>query len=660
MIMRTAFYLLIFIIYYNSLGQVYPGDLTITSQNQIDSFNYTQVNGTLIIDESSSGNIINLDGLSTLTVINGGLSIANNSSLISLNGLDNLISIGSGPIDFYGYGIGLNIENNNSLTNINALSSLTSIGSNLYIVNNPSLINLNGLQGITTLNGNLDLAENINLTTLNGLNNLTSVNGIGFFGGGFNIYQCDSLITLEGLDNLVTIAGALSISSNNSLTSFLGLNSLTTITLDISIGGNESLENLNGLQNLTDINGSLDISLNNDLLSLTGLNNVDSIIGNLSIKSNYSLVSLEGLENLIFIGGFLEIGNIIDGYGYVYPGNIVLTSLNLNNLTSIGEIGRLYGQHGFLRITGCNSLTTLAGLENLHTIQPEYYYSTDIKLEIGSNSAELNLYNPQLSDFCGIQRLITYGEITSSTCVIANNAYNPTIPDIESLNCTLSAPSQTVFKWRTATNNGTTITETINDVTTTFTGNNPTILDVSVFTPGQYSGGGFDNVIQASSNSNVTFNFSEPVDVVSIMTSNDNYANTHTFTPIGGNNEIVTTTRFESGTVFLNWQGVTSFNVTTSGSYFGFDELKISPNTALSAGEYSIKDVAVYPNPAKTLFFIEGQLEIEKALIFNSFGKLIKTYSSQPSYEISEFSSGTYYVKIDTNNGFSIKKLIVE
>jgi len=72
------------------------------------------------------------------------------------------------------------------------------------------------------------------------------------------------------------------------------------------------------------------------------------------------------------------------------------------------------------------------------------------------------------------------------------------------------------------------------------------------------------------------------------------------------------------------------------------------------------EDFLIYPNPAKTSFFIEGQSEIEKVLIFNCFGKLIKTYSSQPSYEISEFSSGIYYVKIGTKNGFSIKKLIVE
>ena len=662
---KTLCYFLIFSVSYISFGQVYPDDLTITSQAQIDSFNYTQVTGTLTIDESTSGNINNLDGLSTLTIINGGLSIANNSSLNSLNGLNNLISIGSGPIDFFGYGIGLNIKNNNSLTTISALSSLASIGSNLTIVNNSSLVNLTGLEGITILTGNFGVSHNTNLTSLNGLNNLTTVNGIGFFGGSFSINECNSLTTLEGLDNLATVDASFYISSNAALTSLVGLNSLNTITWDISIGNNDSLETLNGLQNLIDINASLNISMNNALVSLNGLDNLETIGGSLQILSNTSLTSLEGLEELNTIGHFVQIGNVIDGVsGFIYPGNISLTSLNLNNLTSIGN-GFGNGNGGFFTLTGCNSLTTLDGLENLHTIEPEDYYTTDVRLEIGSNETNpniypiSNLYNPQLSDFCGIKRLITYGEITASTSIIANNAYNPTISEIESLTCTLPPPSQTVFKWRTATNNGTTITETINGVTVTFTGTNPVILDVSGFPAGSYIGGGTDNVIQASSNSNgnVSFNFSEPVDIISIMASNGNFYDTHTFTPTGGNNDVVITTRYASGTVFLNWEGITSFSVSNITSYFGFDDLRTSPNTALSNVEYVAKETGAFPNPVEDFLYLENAENIQSIKVYNTLGQLILE-TQEKIISFRNVNQGLYLVQLYTTEGVTTKRVI--
>jgi len=52
---------LLFISFSNLSAQVYNGDLTLTSQAQVDAFNYTEVTGDLTINESVAGNITNLN-----------------------------------------------------------------------------------------------------------------------------------------------------------------------------------------------------------------------------------------------------------------------------------------------------------------------------------------------------------------------------------------------------------------------------------------------------------------------------------------------------------------------------------------------------------------------------------------------------------------------
>src|SRR5690606_13278398 len=128
---------------FTTLSQCPAGNVSLTSQAQIDAFainypNCTQISGSLYI---SSPDIVNLNGLSNLTSVGGFLLI----------------------------------ESNSNLTNLNGLSNLTSVGENLDIYNNLSLTNLDGLSNLTSVGGYLSIAYNSSLTSLNGLNNLTSV-----------------------------------------------------------------------------------------------------------------------------------------------------------------------------------------------------------------------------------------------------------------------------------------------------------------------------------------------------------------------------------------------------------------------------------------------------------------------------------------------------
>jgi len=316
-----------------------PQGITFSNQSQIDNFQVNYPNCTNILGNVTiqGDDIINLNGLSVLISIEGYLVIKNNSLLTSLVGFDNLTTIG----DY------LLINDNTPLISTMGLENLTSIGGDLRIVNNSNLTNLTGFNNLASVGGILRIRGNNAIATLTGLNNLastgsdlvigycnsltilTGLESITYIGGDLRIYDNQSLHSLAGLENLNFLGGSLLIDRNNALTSMTGLDNLTNIGDYLSIKSNNALTNLTGLDNLINIGGYLSINSNNTLISLTGLNNLNSFEGTLGINNNPSLTSLTGLENITSIGGNLWIS-----------GNSLLTSLTgLHNLTSIA--GRL-------------------------------------------------------------------------------------------------------------------------------------------------------------------------------------------------------------------------------------------------------------------------------------------------------------------------------
>lgn len=486
------------------ITQVFNGPLTLSTQSEIDAFNFTEVTGQLTISESSSGEIQNLNGLNTLMSVGGGLLIDGNTALTSLNGLNNLTSIGStgsAPIGTAEGIVSLQISNNQMLSSMEALSNLTSIESFLEIENNASLPSLNGLQGISEINGNVFILNNNSLIDLGGLNNITQVTGAGLVIVGIFIQDNDALSSLQGLNNLTTIIdGGLSINNNDALTSLSGLSSLETInaggspnfglnimdndnlisleglnsnfmTLSLNplrIVGNSSLSSLSALSELTNLTSitsiqiidndnlvsleglesitstsDLDISGNDSLESLMGLNNLTSTIfgingfrGDVRIRSNSNLQSLEGLNSLSEIGvgassnqsveAQLLIGNNISGTGFIFPGNVSLTSITaLNNLTSV---------EGTISIFGCSSLENLDGLENITTLETLAIGDPTL-IDNGQINPLSNLFNDALSDFCGITHLASNNIIPSSEYFVANNFFNPSFNEVLVGNC---------------------------------------------------------------------------------------------------------------------------------------------------------------------------------------------------------------------------------
>jgi len=332
--------------------------ITFTTQEQIDSFqaNYpgcTEIEGDVVI---YGGDIINLDGLSVITSIQGNFNIGSrcgsgtytSSALHSFSGLDNLVSIGGG----------MGIQHCFVLKDFTGLESLTSIGAGLYFGCNDSLTSLTGLQNLKNV-GWISIGGNPALRSLTGMDSLTAIGGslqfgTPLFGGN------PSLTDLSGLENITSIGGSLWILVNDSLTSLSGLENLTVITGELKIGsdiwgGNPSLSNLAGLDNITSIGGDLWIQDNDSLNNINDLGNLTSIAGDIMIggynsyHGNPSLVSLSGLDNI-------EAGTIE---------NIIVSNNNLLSECNIQSIcDYLVAPNGTVEIhdnaPGCNNLPEIA------------------------------------------------------------------------------------------------------------------------------------------------------------------------------------------------------------------------------------------------------------------------------------------------------------
>lgn len=224
---------------------IMDGNYNITDEQSLQALaGYTEINGNLIILDTT---LANLNGLECLSIISGDLIIG-----------------------YYNHG-------NSNLTNIDGLINLTSIGGDLSVTCNDALTNLNGLSNLSFLNGYLFINENDALEDIDSLSKLTSVQG------DLYIFSNDSLTTIDGFINLTTILG------------------------DLSVTYNDALANIDGLSELTSIGGYLHILLNNTLTNIDGLSRLISVQGNLIITYNNALENIDGLCNLTSIGDRLEI-----------------------------------------------------------------------------------------------------------------------------------------------------------------------------------------------------------------------------------------------------------------------------------------------------------------------------------------------------------------
>jgi len=169
--MKAKLFLLIFLALISKISlcqECFPDGIEFLDQVAIDNFksNYpgcTKIGGDVLI-KSSLGKITNLNGLSNLTSIKGGLFVVFNDLLSGFEGMNNLTSVGD-----------LTIAYNREVTNFSGLDNLAYVGGWFGILYNISLIDFSGLNHLTTIVGGLQIDSNDSLTSLNGLDKVTSI-----------------------------------------------------------------------------------------------------------------------------------------------------------------------------------------------------------------------------------------------------------------------------------------------------------------------------------------------------------------------------------------------------------------------------------------------------------------------------------------------------
>jgi hypothetical protein len=264
-------------------SQCPPGGVfTLSSQAEIDAFaqNYPDCidfEGALVIQESTPGDITNLNGLGNLVIVND-LLIFTNDSLRDLSGLFLLL-----------VRQGLVIQNNRSLENLTGLDSLRTVVGNLSVINNPALASLHGLNRLTRALGTTTIADNPSLDTLGGLDIL-------LFGGELRIENNPELQSLRPMRFVRRMTQGVTIRNNPKLNDFhpdLGIPVL---------GGNVSLDGLPRLPSLDFLSprstGNLTISNCPLITDLSSFDQLADVSGSLTLANNDLLSDLSGISFL--------------------------------------------------------------------------------------------------------------------------------------------------------------------------------------------------------------------------------------------------------------------------------------------------------------------------------------------------------------------------
>jgi hypothetical protein len=407
--LMLAIYSGLFLLSYSNLNaQVYNGDIYLTTQAEVNAFNYTSVTGLLSVSEASPGSINTLNSLAGLTSV-GSLLIFNNTAL-NIEGLSGLTSVEDnfrilnnnllsdiGFSSLTSVGGSLDISNNHpdyQHSSISGLNSLTHIGGNLTISSN-SIGGISGFHILNTIAGSLEISSNEWLSlqgTSEAFHNLSSVgeffkiSGNGTLDWSFeNLSSVGTYLEFSGNDNNVypvaeiklvnlnSVGGNLSIDHNRDLRKII-LPNLTSVQ-DLYIGSNEDLTNIE-IDNLPSVK-NLNVT-GNSKLTYIGLTNLSTIEGNLSLRSNTSLTNIDGLSSLSSVGASVSIvsndalinidplSNLSSVSSLEINDNDALTYLQFENLISVTNDLIIHYNDALPNLDGFAVLTSIGRNLNIH------------------------------------------------------------------------------------------------------------------------------------------------------------------------------------------------------------------------------------------------------------------------------------------------------
>ena len=161
----------------------HTGNITVTTQAEVDALNNTlagktTIDGNVFIgyglaDDTLRSYITDLTPLSNVSHITGTLFIRRNGSLVNLNGLTHLQTIGGN----FRIGAIFTENSNPQLTTLGDFPALQSIGGFFQVTNNDTLTTLGDFPVLQTIGGELIISGNSTLETIGDLSALTSIRG---------------------------------------------------------------------------------------------------------------------------------------------------------------------------------------------------------------------------------------------------------------------------------------------------------------------------------------------------------------------------------------------------------------------------------------------------------------------------------------------------
>jgi large repetitive protein len=108
---------------------------------------------------------------------------------------------------------------------------------------------------------------------------------------------------------------------------------------------------------------------------------------------------------------------------------------------------------------------------------------------------------------------------------------------------------------------------------------------------------------------------------------------------------------------------VRSFSTIFGGNDIAIDDISVFQSGTLAVSDRVFDKISAYPNPTSGAFHIDN-IALEKVTIYNTLGSEVNTWSFKNSInntiDLSAFSRGVYFLKIQAEGATTTKKIIVE
>lgn len=149
---------------------------------------------------------------------------------------------------------------------------------------------------------------------------------------------------------------------------------------------------------------------------------------------------------------------------------------------------------------------------------------------------------------------------------------------------------------------------------------------------------------EIDTNDNIVWEYINPTGTSGIMAQGDDP-------------EAVPNTVFRATKYSLDHPAFTGRDL-TPGNPIELNSENNAPCDVLSTEEFSIQDVAIYPNPASDIININSSRSINRIEVYNNLGALILQVNDTHKINVSNFDSGIYFLRISSNTRSITKKII--